>query len=170
MLKKIYLASPYGFSEGGEHFMFNVIVPALKKTGFIVLNPWDSLKSTSREIQKASKTQSISELKRRLREINRELAKMNVVSIRKSDIVVAVLDGQDVDSGVAAEIGYAYALQKKIIGYRSDFRLASDNLGGIINLQVQWFIENSGGIIVTSLEELLRNLRRMNNSIKRGKE
>jgi len=33
--------------------------------------------------------------------------------IKASQIVVAVLDGPDVDSGVTSEIGYAYALGKK---------------------------------------------------------
>jgi len=42
--------------------------------------------------------------------------------IREADIIVAILDGQDVDSGVAFEVGYGYAIGKQIIGVRTDFR------------------------------------------------
>ena len=62
--------------------------------------------------------------------------------------MVAVLDGADVDSGTAAEIGYAFARGKLIVGYRGDFRLSADNEGGTVNLQVEYFIRESGGTIV----------------------
>ncbi len=42
------------------------------------------------------------------------------------EIVVAILDGPDVDSGTAFECGYAYAKGKKIFGLRTDFRRVSD--------------------------------------------
>lgn len=38
------------------------------------------------------------------------------------EIVVAWLDGVDVDSGTAAEIGYAFALKKAVFGLLTDFR------------------------------------------------
>lgn len=47
-------------------------------------------------------------------------------SIKKSDLLVAVLDGPDVDAGTCVEIGYAYALEKPIIGIRTDFRSSED--------------------------------------------
>jgi nucleoside 2-deoxyribosyltransferase len=90
--------------------------------------------------------------------LNKELAKNNEEMIKASKFIVAVLDGPDVDSGVAAEIGYAYALRKKIIGYRSDIRLTGDNIGAKINLQVEYFIYNSGGQIVTNIQELKKVL------------
>jgi nucleoside 2-deoxyribosyltransferase len=54
--------------------------------------------------------------------------------LNNSDIVVAVLDGADVDSGTAWEIGYAFARGKPVIGLRTDFRTLSD---GIVNLMVE---------------------------------
>lgn len=42
--------------------------------------------------------------------------------VRQCDVVIACLDGDDVDSGTALEVGVAYALGKPIIGYRTDFR------------------------------------------------
>ena len=68
--------------------------------------------------------------------------------------MLAVLDGADVDSGTAAEIGYAFARGKRILGYRGDFRLAADNVGSIVNLQVEYFITAGGGEIVTTLAAL----------------
>jgi len=47
-------------------------------------------------------------------------------SIRKSDVVIAILDGPDVDAGTCIEIGYAYANKKPIIGVRTDFRPSED--------------------------------------------
>jgi nucleoside 2-deoxyribosyltransferase len=70
------------------------------------------------------------------------------------DAVVAILDGVDVDSGTAAEIGYAFAKGRPIFGYRGDFRLSADNEGATVNLQVEYFIRQSGGDIVTTIEQL----------------
>ena len=76
----------------------------------------------------------------------------------RADGVVAMLDGADVDSGTAAEIGYAFARGKLIVGYRGDFRLSADNEGGMVNLQVEYFIRESGGTIVKRYEDLERAL------------
>ena len=65
-----------------------------------------------------------------------------------------MLDGVDVDSGTAAEIGYGFAKGKKIVGYRGDLRLSSDNEGAIVNLQVEYFIRASGGTIINRLVDL----------------
>jgi nucleoside 2-deoxyribosyltransferase len=46
-----------------------------------------------------------------------------------SDIVVAILDGADADSGTCWEVGYAYALGKYIIGLRTDIRRSGDTGG-----------------------------------------
>lgn len=48
-------------------------------------------------------------------------------SIINSDIVVAILDGSDVDAGTCVEIGYAYAKEKPIVGVRTDSRASEDN-------------------------------------------
>ena len=40
--------------------------------------------------------------------------------LKSADIVVALLTGRDVDSGTSAEIGYAYAFNKKIIGINAN--------------------------------------------------
>ena len=88
------------------------------------------------------------------RKLNFEIGQKNQHAIDECDAVVAVLDGSDVDSGTAAEIGYAFAKNKPILGYRSDFRLSADNEGGIVNLQVEYFIRASGGDIITRLADI----------------
>lgn len=45
-----------------------------------------------------------------------------IESIDKSDLVIAILDGPETDSGTCIEMGYAYAKNKPIIGVRTDFR------------------------------------------------
>lgn len=81
--------------------------------------------------------------------------------MNKSDIIIALLDfsGADIDSGVAAEIGYANAIDKRIYGLRSDFRQGGENLGVDINLQVEYFIRASGGDIFYNLDQLISHLK-----------
>jgi len=47
-------------------------------------------------------------------------------ALRESDVVVAVLDGPDVDSGTALEMGVAYERGIPIVGVRTDFRESQD--------------------------------------------
>lgn len=47
-------------------------------------------------------------------------------SLEEADVVVGVLDGADVDSGTAFEVGYAYALGLPVIGIRTDYRQNQD--------------------------------------------
>lgn len=146
---KAYLASPYGFAESSRYFMENIYVPALRE--FVeVINPWDL--TSAAEVVAATK-------KGRLASFNLEIGKRNEEAIDSADIVIAALDGQEVDSGTASEIGYAAACGKKIFGYRSDFRQTGE-LESTVNLQVEYFIKNSGGQIVTSLKELKKLLEK----------
>ncbi len=66
--------------------------------------------------------------------------------IRSCDIVLGVLDGPELDSGTASELGFAAALGKKCFGLRTDFRDSGDFDGIPINLQVLYWIESSGGM------------------------
>jgi nucleoside 2-deoxyribosyltransferase len=153
---RIYLASPLGFADSTRHFMEHLIErldPHVE-----VSNPWDDTRFVD-EFARIAKLDSRIEANAALAAINTELGRANAESIRNADGVVAILDGVDVDSGTAAEIGYAYALGKRNYGLRTDFRLAGDNAGSIVNLQVQYFIEASGGSVETTIEGLLRELQ-----------
>ena len=47
--------------------------------------------------------------------------------VEECDVLVALLDGPDADSGAAFEMGYAHALGKPIIGVRTDYRPQHDH-------------------------------------------
>ena len=49
-----------------------------------------------------------------------------IQGVDEADVLVAVLDGADVDSGTAFECGYAFAKGKPIIGIRTDIREGED--------------------------------------------
>ena len=90
-----------------------------------------------------------------LHSLSMQIARQNHEYLMKADGVLAVLDGCDVDSGTASEIGCAFAAGGKVInGYRGDFRRTGENDGCLVNLQVQYWIEASGGSIYTRLEDL----------------
>lgn len=109
----------------------------------------------SRRIDKFRPRASLrTEKKETWNSINSVIGRNNALAIKESDVIIAVLDGVDVDSGTASEIGYGSALRKPVIGYRGDFRLSADNEGSTVNLQVEYFIYLYGGEIVTNLESL----------------
>jgi len=51
---------------------------------------------------------------------------LNVQELKACDLVLAIVDGPDVDSGVAWEMGYAYAQGKPVIALRTDFRQSGE--------------------------------------------
>jgi len=155
--KKIYIASPFGFSESGRKFYYEQLIPLLVNKGFKVIDPW--LLTPENEIKKIDNMDYGPEKKSAWAEMNMKIGEQNRAAIDSSDGMLAILDGVDVDSGTASEIGYAYGAGKLIVGYRSDFRLSSDNEGSKVNLQVEYFIRKSGGDIVTSIDNFDRILK-----------
>jgi nucleoside 2-deoxyribosyltransferase len=149
---RIYMASPLGFSQAGRHFYDGVLVPFVRRLGYEVLDPW-ALTDPARIA--AVRALPYGPARRAAwQSLNREIGAANRRAIDATQGMVAVLDGPDVDSGTAAEIGYAFARGKLIVGYRGDFRLSADNEGGTVNLQVEYFIRESGGTIVERYEDL----------------
>jgi len=59
-----------------------------------------------------------------------------IKGIEWADAVVACMDGPDPDSGTAWEVGFAYAKEKPIVCYRSDFRSVGDTKGAPYNLML----------------------------------
>jgi nucleoside 2-deoxyribosyltransferase len=155
-LKRIYLASPLGFATSTTSFMTDLV---RRLSQYVeVSNPWDDVRFVD-EFAAVAGLDSVAERRQRLQVVNHELGRANAERIDGSDAICAVLDGVDVDSGTASEIGYAFARGKRIYGLRTDFRLAGDNEGAVVNLQVQYFIEASGGLIVTTVDELVKVVR-----------
>lgn len=155
MRPKIYLASALGFAESTRGFM-SILERQIARCGYTVVNPWRL--ATPQQFEAAAAIRNAERRGRAFHDANVKVAAKNEKAIRECDVIVAVLDGADVDSGTASEIGFAYALGKRIYGYRGDFRRAGDNEGSIVNLQVEYWIESSGGCIVTSLDKLQQRL------------
>ena len=130
----------------------------MRGLGYTVLDPWAL--TDPRQLEALQALPPGPERREAWRALNGEIGARNRAAIDTAHGVVAVLDGVDVDSGTAAEVGYAFARGKWIVGYRGDFRLSADNEGSVVNLQVEFFIEKSGGSIVTRLSELSGALRR----------
>jgi nucleoside 2-deoxyribosyltransferase len=151
-MRSIYLASPLGFAESTRAFMDHLV--GRLREHVVVHNPWDETAATE-PLPEILTIDSFAERSRRLAEINLELGRLNAEAIASSDGLFAILDGVDVDSGTAAEIGYAFARGKYVCGLRTDFRLAGDNHGATVNLQVEYFIHESGGEIVTTADALV---------------
>ncbi|RXE56791.1 nucleoside 2-deoxyribosyltransferase [Methanoculleus taiwanensis] len=81
------------------------------------------------------------------REEHRAIFDRHVRALREADIVVAVCDGADADSGTAWEMGYAYALGKPVIVLRTDFRMAGRH--ECVNLMLE-----ESAVVVLKKEDL----------------
>ena len=75
-------------------------------------------------------------------------------TIDECDIVVALLDGTQVDDGTSWEIGYAFAKNIPIYGIRTDFRNGGDTSHSMVNCMVECSCKG----IAKSISELLELL------------
>lgn len=140
---RVYVASPLGFTEPTRHWYAQVLLPRLAEVE--VLDPWAAnahLFDGATDLATA----------------NREAGATNERLIRSADAVLAVLDGVDVDSGTAAEIGFAAALGIPVVGWRSDVRQVGDNSAGTVNLQVEHWLS---GPVRTGLDEAVQALMQL---------
>jgi nucleoside 2-deoxyribosyltransferase len=152
---KVYVASPLGFTDAGRLYCSTVLLPAVRAAGFEPLDPW----AVSPEIERVfALDRDDPERAQLLGDTNRLVGRRNAEMIRSAAGVLAILDGDDVDSGTAAEVGYAAALARPIVGLRTDMRTTGDNEATLVNLQVEWFIIDSGGRLTTTLDDALTAL------------
>jgi len=141
---RCYVASPLGFTAAGRDWSERVLLPALAG----VVEPVDPWALTGVDELEAARRAG------RERELALEIGARNADAIRSCSLLAALLDGQELDSGTAAEVGYAAALGLRCFGLRTDLRQAGEP-GVTVNLQVEAFIAASGGTIVTTLEALV---------------
>lgn len=79
----------------------------------------------------------------------------NLDAMNDSDLMVAILEGAQVDDGTAWEIGYFFSRGKRIIGIRTDFRRAGEFQASIVNLMVEFSCIS----IVNSCEDLVSQIK-----------
>ena len=132
-MRTVYLAAPL-FSEAECDFN-RKLRDEIKSAGFNVFLPQED----SNNVRDEKNRQKI-------------IFNKNVDAIDRSGIIVAVIDGTDVDSGTAWEIGYAFARGKPIIGLRTDFRTLG--IEGTVNLMIE-----RSAVLCTSIPELLNRLK-----------
>lgn len=146
MSPRVYVASPLGFTPAGAAWSDEVLLPALRQAGLEPLDPWagDAGAALGRLLASGADAGA-------LRRADDLVGAANVELIRSAAGVLAVLDGTDVDSGTAAEIGCASAWSKVVVGLRTDSRRTGDNAGVLVNLQVEHFITRTGGSVHAGL-------------------
>jgi nucleoside 2-deoxyribosyltransferase len=108
--KKIYLASPlFSFAERKEN---ERLCRVLERWCDVFLPQRDG------ELVPQLIQQGLSQ-----QEAYRVVFERDIAALRACDAVVINLDGRVVDEGAAFELGCAYALGKRCVGYRTDVRV-----------------------------------------------
>ncbi len=103
---KVYLAAPL-FSEAEKAYNLQVC-DLLKRHFFEVYLPQTVGDDTACRESSA----------------HRMIYEKHLQALDRADIVVAIIDGADADSGTAWEMGYALALGLPVVALRTDFRIA----------------------------------------------
>ena len=93
--RRCYVASPLGFTEAGRHYYHDKLLPALAA----VVEPVDPWALDAQIAPQAGD-----------RERALAIGRANIEAIRSCALLVAVLEGQEPDSGTVAELGYAAGL------------------------------------------------------------
>jgi nucleoside 2-deoxyribosyltransferase len=161
MARSVYLASPLGFSAVGRLYYREVLLPAVREQSLRVLDPWAPRHARESGLASALKLPISDDRVEKLSHANQAAAALNYDMIVECDGLLAVVDGNDIDSGTAAEIGAASALGKPVVALRTDFRSMGDNDGSPINLQVEFFVRRNGGSIVADPKLAARRLARL---------
>jgi nucleoside 2-deoxyribosyltransferase len=144
----VYLASPLGFDDPGRAFRHNVLLPTVARVDWELLDPWEHPQPT-KSLAGSGGDHSIVEDDR----LNRIIGQRNIEMLERANGLFAWLDGVDLDSGTASEVGFACARGIPIVGVRTDARMAGDNLAAVVNLQVLAFLRHSGGELYSSASE-----------------
>ena len=111
MIKKVYIAGPL-FNSHEKHYL-EKISQILEDNGFDCFLPHrDQIGVSERELE-----QPIMKAATKEKIFNNDLT-----ALENSDLTVALLTGQDIDSGTAAEVGFSYANKKPIIAITASER------------------------------------------------
>jgi nucleoside 2-deoxyribosyltransferase len=153
---RIYAAGPLGFTPYGNEYHEHDVLGRLESAGFEPADPWDT-PADAKAVYAMGDAADLYDLKL----ANQQVGQNNIALIQSSAGVLAILDGTDVDSGTASEIGYAAALGKRVVGLRLDTRVTGDNRAAQVNLQVEAFIKQNGGKVVRTLEDAIAALQEL---------
>jgi len=153
----VYLAGPSGFFEAGRAWHNDVVVPKVQGAGLVPMDPW----ADQSAIDKIMDSMEFGPGRREaLKEANLQQGRYDLALIDRSEAILASLDGPDVDSGTALEIGYGFARGLLIVGLRTDIRISADNEGSKVNLMIETCIADSGGTLTDSVDEAVAQIAR----------
>jgi len=118
--KKLYLASPYGFSDHCRLKLLPEFVSKLETMGATVYEPFARNSNVDLSIPGWAHNVAFS----------------NFRDLRNSDGLFAIVNGSPPDEGVMVELGIAIALGKPTFLFRDDFRKCTDSDEYPLNLMI----------------------------------
>lgn len=142
MSKLIYVAGPL-FSETERGFLELMVNTLAKASGLDPVVDFFLPHRDGGELGKGSK--------------RKDIFNLDLQQVDSANIIVALLDGQDVDSGTCIELGYGHAKGKKIFGLLTDFRAyhTADPEPHRPNLMV-WGVCEEGNTLYSNLDSLAK--------------
>ena len=118
--RRIYLASPYGFSAQWKRLLLPEFVSALASLGLEVWEPF----ARNGQIDLAEPGWAY------------RVAQRDLQDVRDADALFAIVNGTPPDEGVMVELGAAIALGKPTFLFRDDFRRCTDSEQYPLNLML----------------------------------
>ena len=140
MKKKIYLASPYGFSAQQKEHLLPVFVQIMEKMGAEVWEPF----ARNSEVDLEDESWAY------------RVGQDDVRGLMACDAIFAIVNGTPPDEGVMVELGMAIALGKQIFLFRDDLRRYADSVRYPLNLMIFAGLPEDGweDHYFTSIEEI----------------
>ena len=138
--KKIYLASPYGFSKQWLAKLLPEFVSTLESLGAEVWEPFNRNNQVDFSQSGWAYTVAMADLQ----------------DVKDSDAIFAIVNGTPPDEGVMVELGEAIALGKPTFLFRDDFRRCTDSEDYPLNLMLFSGLpkDNWEDYFYTSVEEI----------------
>jgi Nucleoside 2-deoxyribosyltransferase len=140
MIKKIYIAGPL-FNKHEQMYLED-IAKELEGNGYDCFLPHrDQTGIDESELKGTDMSQ----------ETKNRIFKNDLDALDAADLTVALLTGQDIDSGTSAEIGHTYAKEKPVIAINANERRYR-------NL----FVEGMLTVTVNNIDQLIPEIEKLN--------
>ena len=140
MIKKIYIAGPL-FNKHEQMYLED-IAKELEGNGYDCFLPHrDQTGIDESELKGTDMSQ----------ETKDKIFKNDLDALDAADLIVALLTGQDIDSGTSAEIGYTFAKEKPVIAINANERRYR-------NL----FVEGMLTVTVNNIDQLIPEIEKLN--------
>ena len=140
MIKKIYIAGPL-FNKHEQMYLED-IAKELEGNGYDCFLPHRDQTGIDESELKGTDM---------LQETKDKIFKNDLDALDAADLTVALLTGQDIDSGTSAEIGYTFAKEKPVIAINANERRYR-------NL----FVEGMLTVTVNNIDQLIPEIEKLN--------